>query len=126
MQKTSLTPQNIDEYIAGFAPEVQAVLQKVRSTVRDAAPDAEERISYRMPAIFQDGVVVYFAAFKTHIGLYPPVSDEKLKLALAKYAGPKGNLQFPLVDALPYALIRQVVKARLRENRERSDARAKK
>jgi uncharacterized protein YdhG (YjbR/CyaY superfamily) len=78
-----------------------------------------------MPAYFQDGVVVYFAAFRKHIGVYPPVSDEKLKIALEPFAGPKGNLQFPLAEAIPYALIRRVVKARLRENRQKRDARAK-
>ena len=124
MQNTQQPQPTIDEYIAGFSPEIQVLLQKVRDTVRSAAPEAEERISYRMPAYFQDGVVVYFAAFKSHIGVYPPVSDEKLKIALQPYAGPKGNLQFPLAEAIPYVLIRQVVKARLRENKERRRARA--
>jgi uncharacterized protein YdhG (YjbR/CyaY superfamily) len=126
MKTTLQPPLDIDEYIAAFPPEVQAILRKVCAAVREAAPDAEARISYRMPAFFQDGVVVYFAAFKKHIGLYPPVRDEKLKGSLAKYAGPKGNLQFPLAEPLPYPLIRRVVKARLRENRERRDAGAKK
>jgi uncharacterized protein YdhG (YjbR/CyaY superfamily) len=125
MEYTPEPPESIDEYIAAFSPEIAAVLQKVREAVRSAAPEAEERISYRMPAYFQDGVVVYFAAFRKHIGVYPPVSDEKLKIALEPFAGPKGNLQFPLAEAIPYALIRRVVKARLRENRQKRDARAK-
>lgn len=112
-------PATVDEYIDAFAPEVRAILQKLRSTVREAAPGAEERISYRMPAFFQDGVLVYFAAFKKHIGLYPPVRDPKLSKAIEPYAGPKGNLQFPLDRTLPYALIRRIVKSRLRENRQR-------
>lgn len=119
MQKNTHTPKGIDEYIAGFPPDVQTVLNKVRATVREAAPDAEERISYRMPAFFQDGVIIYFAAFKKHIGLFPPVTDAKLRVALARYAGPKWNLRFPLAEEIPYALIRRVVKARLRENLQR-------
>jgi len=67
-------------------------------------------------SLFQDGVLIYFAAFKRHIGVFPPVSDEKLRAAVAKYAGPKGNLQFPLTEAMPYALIARIVKARLRHN----------
>jgi uncharacterized protein YdhG (YjbR/CyaY superfamily) len=118
MKVTSPPAQTVDEYIDGFEPEVQAILHAVRATVRSAAPDAQERISYRMPAYFQDGVVVYFAAFKKHIGLYPPVKDAELRIALQPYAGPKGNLQFPLADAMPHALIRSVVKARLREGRK--------
>lgn len=116
-------PATVDEYIGAFEPEVQAILEKVRSTVRAAAPGAEERISYRMPAFFQDGALVYFAAFRKHIGLYPPVRDKTLKKALEPYAGPKGNLQFPLDRAMPYALIRRIVKSRLRENRQRLSAR---
>ncbi len=95
------------------------MLETLRSTVREAAPGAEERISYRMPAFFQDGVLVYFAVFRKHIGLYPPVRDAKLRKALEPYAGPKGNLQFPLDRAMPYALVRRIVKSRLRENRQR-------
>ena len=125
MDRTGRIPKDIDEYIGGFQPDVQAILHRARETVRDAAPDAEERISYRMPAFFQGGVVVYFAAFKKHIGVYPPVADETLKPALARYAGPKGNLQFPLAEAIPYALIRRVVKARLRENLERRMAKTR-
>jgi uncharacterized protein YdhG (YjbR/CyaY superfamily) len=124
MQNTRQPPLSIDEYIAGFSPEIQVLLQQVRATVRSAAPKAEERISYRMPAYFQNGVIVYFAAFKNHIGVFPPVRDERLKIALQPYAGPKGNLQFPLAEAIPYALIRRVVKARLRENEERQRAKA--
>jgi uncharacterized protein YdhG (YjbR/CyaY superfamily) len=119
-------PQSIDEYIGAFSPELQAVLQKVRVAVREAAPEAQERMSYRMPAFFQDGALVYFAAFKKHIGFYPPVSDRKLKAELARYAGPKGNLRFPLDQPLPYALIRRIVKARLRDNLARKLARVRK
>lgn len=111
--------QSIDDYIAAAPDEVRPLLEAVRATVRKAAPTAEERISYRMPAFFQDGALVYFAAFRKHIGLFPPVHDEALKPLLARYAGPKGNLQFPLSEPLPHALIAKVVKARIRENRAR-------
>ena len=116
MLKTSPAAPDIDAYLKAFPPDVRAILRTIRATVRTAAPDAAERISYRMPAFFQDGVLIYFAAFKRHIGVFPPVSDEKLRAAVAKYAGPKGNLQFPLTEAMPYALIAWIVKARLRHN----------
>src|SRR5277367_5612966 len=93
-QKISRT---VDDYIATFAPDIQAVLQRIRQTVKAAAPDAEETISYRMPAFKRKGILVYYAAFKKHIGLYPPVrGDGSLMQAVKPYAGPKGNLQFPL------------------------------
>ena len=117
-------PQTIDEYIAASPPEVRPILEAIRTTVRRAAPAAEERISYRMPAFFLDGALVYFAAFKKHIGFYPPVSDASLQTALARYRGPKGNLQFPLADPLPHALIARVVKVRIKENQVRKVARA--
>jgi uncharacterized protein YdhG (YjbR/CyaY superfamily) len=117
------TPKNIDEYIAGFSPEVQAILKKIRSTVRKAAPKATEKISYQMPAFTLDRDLIYFAAFKKHIGLYPPVrGDQKLKKDAAPYAGEKGNLKFPLDEPIPYSLIGRIVKARVKEQRERAAA----
>jgi uncharacterized protein YdhG (YjbR/CyaY superfamily) len=111
------TPRDIDDYVSGFAPDVQRVLQRIRATVRKAAPAAEETISYQIPAFTQDGVLVYFAAFKTHIGLYPPVrGDAAIQKAVAPYAGEKGNLRFPLDEPIPYALITRIVKLRLRQN----------
>lgn len=120
--KTKPSPSRaIDKYIAGFPPEVQAILTKVRQTIRAAAPEAEEVISYRMPAFKQDGILIFFAAFKKHIGLYPPVNgDAKLEQAVAKYAGPKGNLQLPLAEPIPYALIRRIVKLRVKQDRARA------
>jgi uncharacterized protein YdhG (YjbR/CyaY superfamily) len=118
-------PQTIDEYIASSPAEVRPVLEAIRATVRKAAPTAEERISYRIPAFFLGGVLVYFAAFKKHIGFYPPVRDESLKPLLSKYAGPKGNLQFPLSEPMPHALIARIVKARLKECRAVKAAKAK-
>lgn len=115
-------PDTVDDYIAGFPAEIQTLLQAVRATVRAAAPQAEERISYRMPALFQQGVVVYFAAFRQHIGLYPPVGDPAVQARVAPYAGPKGNLQFPYRQPIPHALIAEVVNARLRANLARAGA----
>jgi uncharacterized protein YdhG (YjbR/CyaY superfamily) len=121
------TPRNIDEYIAGFAPEVRAILRKIRSTVRKAAPRATERISYQMPAFTLDRDLIYFAAFKKHIGLYPPVrGDARLKKDAAPYAGEKGNLKFPLDEPIPYALIGRIVKARVKEQQERAPAKQRK
>ncbi len=119
------TPESIEQYIASAPEEVRRVLESVRATIRKAAPEAEERISYRMPAFFLEGALVYFAAFKKHIGLYPPVRDERLKAALSKYAGRKGNLQSPLSEPMPHALITRVVKARIKENLARKAAKGK-
>jgi uncharacterized protein YdhG (YjbR/CyaY superfamily) len=111
------TPKNIDEYIASFSPEVQAILEKVRVTIRNAAPDAQETISYKIPAFRLNRILVYFAAFKKHIGLYPPVrGDARLVKAASTYAGVKGNLQFPLDQPIPYGLIKKIVQFRVKQN----------
>ncbi len=117
MEPNRTAPTTIDEYIAGFSPEVAAILQRVRQVVREAAPLAQEVISYRMPALKQNGVLVYFAAFKNHIGLYPPVSgDTRIEKAVAPYAGEKGNLRFPLDKPIPYDLIARITKLRVKQN----------
>ena len=121
-----MAPKNIDDYIAAFSPRVRAILNKVRATVGKAAPGAEERISYGIPAFALHGNLVYFAAFKNHIGFYPPVRDQRLKKAVAIYAGEKGNLRFPLAQPIPYALIGRIVKVRVRENREKAGRKGKK
>ena len=118
------TPTNIDEYMAAFSPDVQAILQRIRSAIRDAAPDAQEKISYRIPAFTLAGPLVYFAAFKNHLGFYPPVSgNPSLQKAIAPYAGEKGNLRFPLDRPIPYGLIVRIVKARVRQNLAKAAAR---
>ena len=89
-------PDAIEAYISAQAEGVQAVLRQVRQAVLAEVPGGLERISYGMPAVFHHGVVVYYAAFKKHIGLYPPVRDAAVRERVAPYAGPKGNLQFPL------------------------------
>ncbi len=110
--------RSIDEYIAGCAPEVRPILRKLRSTIKRAAPpDATELISYRMPAFKLHGILVYFAAFKNHIGVFPPLKgDAKLQAAASKYAGPKGNLKFPLDAPIPYALVARIVKFRVKRD----------
>ncbi len=124
--KSAAKPATIDEYIAGFPPNIQEILHKVRETIRKAAPKATEVISYKMPAFRQHGNLVYFGAFKKHIGLFPPITaDDKLKEEASKYAGPKGNLQFPLDKPIPYALIRKIVKARIKEDAAWADAKVK-
>jgi uncharacterized protein YdhG (YjbR/CyaY superfamily) len=111
------TPASIDEYIASFSADIQVVLQKIRLTVRNAAPAAEETISYRMPAFRLNGILIYFAAFKKHIGFYPPVrGDAKLEKAISVYAGEKRSLRFPLDQRIPYDLIERIVKLRVKQN----------
>ena len=118
------TPKSIDEYIAGFPPRVQAILKKIRATVRRAAPDAEERISYRMPSFSLNGVLIYFAAFQNHIGVYPPVPAELRKEA-SPYAGNKGNLRFPLDRPIPYSLINSIIEVRVKEHLHKAQKRKK-
>lgn len=118
-------PKSIDEYIAQCSPEVRPILEKIRAIIRRAAPKAKERISYRMPAFSLEGDFVYFAAFKQHIGVFPPVprGDAQLLKDASVYAGPKGNLRFPLNQRIPYGLISRIVKAQVRENLHRAEAR---
>jgi uncharacterized protein YdhG (YjbR/CyaY superfamily) len=114
--------KSIDEYIAACSPAIQPTLRKLRATIQRAAPpDANETISYGIPAFTLHGMLIYFAAFKNHIGLYPPVTgNAKLQAAMAPYAGPKGNLKFPLDRPIPYALIARIVKFRVKLNLERA------
>ena len=127
MSSESRTPETIDQYIKTFPPQVRPVLRRIRQTVRAAAPEATEVISYRMPAFELNGILVYFAAFKNHIGLYPPVrGDPKLVKAAAPYAGEKGNLRFPLDESIPYELIRRIVLHRLKQNLAKGAPQARK
>lgn len=112
-----MKPKDVDSYIAKFSAEVGKVLEEVRQVIQRAAPGAKEIISYQMPAYRQHGILVYFAAWKEHIGLYPPISgDATLQKAVAKYAGPKGNLQFPLDEPMPFKLIERIVKLRVKQD----------
>ena len=117
MKMDQTAPRTIDEYIAGFPPEVQAILEKVRATIRKAAPGAEETIKYRMPTFTLNGNLVHFAAFKNHIGLYPtPRGIDEFKAELSAYKEGKGSVQFPLDKPIPYGLISKIVKFRVKEN----------
>ena len=119
-------PKDIDGYISQFPADVQAVLEKVRATICQAAPDANEVISYMMPAFKQHGILVYFAAWAKHVGLYPPITGDKaIEKATARYAGPKGNLQFPLDEPMPLDLIERIVKLRVKQNMEKAEAKRK-
>jgi uncharacterized protein YdhG (YjbR/CyaY superfamily) len=119
-------PTDIDGYISQFPANVQAILERIRETIRKAAPDAKEIISYQMPAFKQHGILIYFAAWKKHVGLYPPISgDDFLEKAVARYAGPKGNLQFPLDEPMPFKLIERIVKLRVKQDSEKAVAKRK-
>jgi uncharacterized protein YdhG (YjbR/CyaY superfamily) len=127
MKTDQTTPQTIDEYIAGFPPEVQAILEKIRLTIKKAAPGAEETIKYQMPTFTLHGNLVYFAAFKTHIGFYPiPTGIEKFKKELAPYKQGKGSVQFPLDQPIPYGLISKIVTFRVKENAAKAATKTKK
>ena len=125
MENKRPTPASVDDYIAGFSPEVQHLLQAVRAVVRRAAPEAEEVISYQIPAYRQAGMLVYFAAFKQHLGFYPPVmGDAQLAQDIAPYAGQKGNLRFPYSQPMPFELIERITRLRLQQNLDKASAKA--
>ena len=127
MKTDKRMPRNIDEYIAGFPADVREDLEAIRSTIRKAAPDVEEAISYQMPAFILEGNLVYFAAFKKHIGFYPRTTAiRKFKKELAVYEGAKGSVRFPLDKPIPIGLITRIVKFRVKENLARAKAKAKK
>jgi uncharacterized protein YdhG (YjbR/CyaY superfamily) len=127
MKSDQSAPKNIDEYIAGFPPDVQKTLGKIRVAIRKAAPDAEETISYKMPAFVLKGNLVYFAAFKKHIGFYPRTTGiAKFRKELSAYEGEKGSVKFPLDKPMPLGLISRIVKFRAKENRERAGTKGKK
>lgn len=120
-------PKNMDEYIANFPKDVQEILEKIRATIKKAAPKAEETINYQIPTFTFKGNLVHFAAFKGHIGFYPtPTGIEKFKKELAVYEGAKGSVKFPLDKPIPYALIRKIVTFRVKENLERAEAKNRK
>jgi uncharacterized protein YdhG (YjbR/CyaY superfamily) len=126
MGPTQAAPQNIDEYIAGFPPDVQAILQKIRMTIRTAAPKAEETMKYQMPTFTLKGNLVYFAVHKKHIGLYPaPTGDEKFSKELSVYKGAKSSVRFSLDEPIPFGLISKIVKFRVKENLARVAAKGK-
>lgn len=112
--------KTIDEYIDTFPEDVQKILNELRQTIRETAPEAEETINYQMPTFTLNGNLVHFAAFKNHIGFYPtPSGIEAFKDELAAYKGAKGSVQFPMDEPLPMPLIRRIVEYRVKENLER-------
>jgi len=121
-------PANIDAYLAGCPPQAQMALAQIRQAVREAAPGVEEKISYKMPAFFVDGhAVLHAGAYKQHIGVYPaPAAEGAFAAAVARYGAHRSTLQFPLDEPMPLGLIRRLVRARVRENRARDKAKAKK
>ncbi len=119
--------ESIDEYIAGFPPDVQDILQKIRNTIRSAAPQAQEATRYQMPTFRLEGNLVHFAAFKNHIGLYPtPSGTERFREELSPYETGKGSIRFPLNKPIPYSLISRIVKFRVTENLERAKIKRRK
>jgi uncharacterized protein YdhG (YjbR/CyaY superfamily) len=110
-------PKSIDEYILAFPKEVQEKLESIRRTIREAAPEAEEVMSYGMPAFKQNRVLVYFAAFKKHIGFYPTTSGiSAFKDELSRYKQSKGAVQFPLNEEVPLEIIWKIVRFRVKED----------
>ncbi|MGH9724968.1 MAG: iron chaperone [Candidatus Acidiferrales bacterium] len=112
--KRAAAAKTIGEYIRARPQDVRAILEKFRSTIRKAAPEAEETISYRMPAFkFRGAIIAYFAAFQHHVGFFPPVPHEFRKEASA-YAGPKGNLRFPMEEPIPWNLVKRIIEYRVK------------
>ena len=110
---------DIDEYIAGFPGDVQKLLQKIRKTIKKAAPTAEEAISYAIPTFRLNGNLVHFAAYQNHIGLYPaPRGVAEFEIDMARYGGGKGTARFPLDEPIPYELIARITTFRVGKNME--------
>ncbi|NCB41655.1 MAG: DUF4256 family protein [Clostridia bacterium] len=121
VRKGDIMAQNqwntVDEYIMQFPDEVQEILRKLRQSIKEAAPEAEEKISYQMPTYYFHGNLVHFAAYKKHIGFYPaPSGVEAFQKELSVYKGAKGSVQFPISDSIPFALIKRIVEFRVKEN----------
>lgn len=117
MEKKAGHPSTIDDYIAQYSPDVQAIMNRVRQVIKEAAPQAQERISYGMPGFFFKGMLVWFGGHKSHLGFYPTGEGiEAFKDELVGYKMSKGAVQFPLDQPMPYDLIRKIVKYRLEVN----------
>jgi len=125
--KANQKPKNIDEYIADFPPDVQKLLQKMRMTIRKAAPQAEEAIKYGIPTFTLNGNLVHFGGYQKHVGFYPaPKGIEKFKKELSRYEGGKGTVQFPFDEPIPIDLVTKIVKFRVSQNLEYAKTRKKK
>ncbi len=120
MDNSKKPPATIDDYIRTFPTDVQRVLEAVRQTIKEAAPQAQETIKYGMPAFLLNGNLVYFAAYKNHIGFYPTTSGMETSIEdVSKYKTGKGTLQFPLDQPMPFPLIRKIVGFRVNETLEK-------
>ncbi|MNW44641.1 hypothetical protein D3C74_218790 [compost metagenome] len=127
MEDNKAAFSSIDEYISNFPTEVQDKLQALRKVIREAAPEAKEKISYQMPTFALHGNLVHFAAFKNHIGFYPGASGiSAFQDELSIYKNAKGSVQFPIQSSPPYELISRIVKFRVAENTQRAEAKMKK
>lgn len=127
MEENKTTWKSIDEYILQFSPHIQEILQMLRKVIKEAAPDAQEKISYQMPTFVLHGNLVHFAAFKNHIGFYPtPSSIEAFKDELSKFKGGKGSVQFPIEEPIPYEIISEIVKFRVNENLKKIEEKSNK
>ncbi|WP_139991831.1 iron chaperone [Paenibacillus paridis] len=121
MEGNKITFETIDQYVANYPPEIQDILEQIRSVIKKAAPEATEKIGYQMPTFVLHGNLVHFAAYKNHIGLYPaPSGIEAFKQQLSPYKGAKGSIRFPLDEPIPYELISEIVKYRVAENIEKA------
>jgi uncharacterized protein YdhG (YjbR/CyaY superfamily) len=119
--KTATKPASVDEYIGAFPKDVQKKLKQLRSLIRKTAPGADERLSYGMPAFFLNGILVWYAAYAKHIGLYPKAAAiQRFEGNLSKFKHAKGSVQFPLDKPLPVQIITKIVKFRIAENARRS------
>jgi uncharacterized protein YdhG (YjbR/CyaY superfamily) len=126
MKAASVRFKNVDEYISAFPPSTKKILQDVRKIIHEAAPQAEDVISYNMPAAKLNGILVYYAAYEKHIGFYPTGSGiEAFKNKLADYKFSKGAIQFPIDQAMPFDLITKIVKFRMKEVQEKEKAKKK-
>ncbi|MBS4213553.1 MULTISPECIES: iron chaperone [Neobacillus] len=127
MDKNKATIQSIDDYIIQFPPDIQEKLNSIRNFIKEMVPNAEEKISYQMPAFFLYGNLVYFAAFKKHIGFFPTSSGiAAFQHELSEYKTSKGTVQFPLEKPIPYELIGKIVKFRVAENLKKAEDKVKK
>lgn len=127
MDENKITVKTIDEYISQFPSKVQEILKTLKNTIKEAAPEAKEKLSWRMPTFVLHGNLVHFAAHKKHIGFYPgPSGIEAFKKELSEYKGAKGSVQFPIDKPLPYELISKIVKYRVAENINLAANKAKK
>lgn len=127
MKAKRAVPGTIDEYISSFPNDVREILEKIRTTIRKAAPGAEEKISYQIPTFTLSGNLVHFAAYEKHVGFYPGSSGVKrFKRELSAYDGAKGSVQFPLGKPIPFGLVSKIVKFRVRENLQKVESPRKK